>query len=136
ETLRFRLRSVAGSPLEFDAASISDGTLRALAAMVAAFQVIFPAGRSGVIGIEEPETSLHPAAAHALVSALDAATEYTQVLLTTHSGDILAERNLHPSQVLVVRKHHGQTQIAPVDAASLEIIRKELYTLADLQRMD
>ncbi|HYT95515.1 MAG TPA: hypothetical protein VEL76_42745, partial [Gemmataceae bacterium] len=59
-----------------------------------------------------------------------------QVLLTTHSGDLLAERAIQPSQVLVVRNKDGQTQIAPVDAASREIIRKELYSLADLQRMD
>jgi hypothetical protein len=38
--------------------------------------------------------------------------------------------------VLVVRNRNGQTQITPVDPASREIIRKELYSLADLQRMD
>jgi len=137
ETVRFRVRSLNEKhPLEFDAASMSDGTLRALAALVAAFQIVLPHGHPSVIGIEEPETSLHPAAAHALVAALDAATEHAQVLLTTHSGDLLAERAIQPSQVLVVRNKDGQTQIAPVDAASREIIRKELYSLADLQRMD
>jgi hypothetical protein len=136
ETVRFRLRSGAdGSPLEFDAASISDGTLRALAAMMAAFQIHLPAGPT-VIGIEEPETSLHPAATRALVDALREATQRTQVLLTTHSGDLLADRDIDASQVLVVRNRGGQTQIAPVDPASREIVRKELYTLADLQRMD
>jgi hypothetical protein len=67
---------------------------------------------------------------------LDAATEHTQVLLTTHSGDLLADPKLSPSSVLVVRMRNGQTEIAPVDPAGREIIRKELYTLADLQRMD
>jgi predicted ATPase len=137
ETIRFRLRSAAESPrLEFDAASMSDGTLRALAAIVAASQVVFPPGRSSVIGIEEPETALHPAAMGALVDALDEATQWTQILLTTHSADLLADRDLNPGQVLVVRSRDGLTQIAPVDAASREIIQKELYTLADLQRMD
>jgi predicted ATPase len=137
ETIRFRVHVAPESPpLELNAASISDGTLRALAALMAAFQVVFPANRPSVIGIEEPETSLHPAAAHALASALEGATEHTQVLLTTHSGDLLAERYIQPPQVLVVRNRNGTTQIAPVDAASREIIRKELYTLADLQRMD
>jgi predicted ATPase len=131
ETIRFRLKSGG----EFDAAGMSDGTLRALAALAAAFQVHLPSGPS-VVGIEEAETSLHPAATRALVDALREATGRTQVLLTTHSGDLLADRDLDPSCLLVVRNRNGQTQIAPVDAASREIIRKELYTLADLQRMD
>jgi predicted ATPase len=114
---------------------MSDGTLRGLAALVAAFQVHKPTGPS-VIGIEEPETSLHPAAMRALVDAMDEATARTQVLLTTHSADLLAGRDITPGQVLVVRSRDGQTQITPVDPASREIIEKELYSLADLQRMD
>jgi predicted ATPase len=137
ETLRFRLRSDAESPrLEFDAASMSDGTLRALAAIMAAFQFVFPQGRNSVIGIEEPESSLHPAAMRALVDALDDATQRTQVLLTTHSADLLSGRDVSPGQVLVVRNRGGQTHITPVDPASREIIQKELYSLAELQRMD
>jgi len=135
ETIRFLLRSGGGKPFALDAASMSDGTLRALAALVAAFQIQLPFGPS-VVGIEEPETALHPAAMRALVDALDEATERTQILLTTHSADLLAERSLHPSQVLVVRNREGQTQITPVDAASREIIEKGLYSLADLQRQD
>jgi len=72
----------------------------------------------------------------ALVDAMDEATERTQVLLTTHSADLLSGRDVNPGQVLVVRNRGGQTQITPVDPASQEIIEKELYSLADLQRMD
>jgi predicted ATPase len=137
QTVRFRHRTGAGqAPLEFDAAGMSDGTLRALAALVAAFQMVLPHGHPSVIGIEEPETALHPAALRALVDALDEATQHTQVLLTTHSADLLAGRDVSPGQVLVVRNRGGQTQITPVDPASREIIAKELYSLADLQRMD
>jgi predicted ATPase len=137
ETIRFRLRSGSEAPpLEFDAASMSDGTLRALAAIMAAFQVAFPQGRPSVIGIEEPETALHPAATRALVDALQEATGQTQILLTTHSSDLLSGREINSLHLLVVRMRNGRTEIAPVDAASQEIIRKELYTLADLQRMN
>ena len=75
ETVRFQLRSkgAEGKPIEFDASSMSDGTLRALAALVAAFQNTSGHGPS-VIGIEEPETALHPAAMRALVDALEEAT--------------------------------------------------------------
>jgi len=136
ETVRFRVHTgSANGPLNFDAASMSDGTLRALAALVAAFQAQLPTGPS-VVGIEEPETALHPAAAQPLVAALREATQHTQILLTTHSADLLADKDLDPSALLVVRKRNGQTHLTPVDAASREIVRKELYTLADLQRMD
>jgi predicted ATPase len=136
ETVRFDLKVAPESPpLRFDASCMSDGTLRALATLMAAFQIHLPTGPS-VIGIEEPETSLHPAAMRALVDAMDEATSRTQVLLTTHSADLLSGRDVTPGQVLVVRSRGGRTQITPVDPASKEIIEKELYSLADLQRMD
>jgi predicted ATPase len=136
ETLRFRLHSADDDKgVELNAAHLSDGTLRAIASLAAVFQ------RSRwftptVVGIEEPETALHPAAMRALVDALDDATQRTQVVLTTHSADLLSGRDISPGQVLVVRNRGGQTRITPVDPASREIIEKELYTLADLQRMD
>jgi predicted ATPase len=136
QTLRFEVRNSADNKaVEFDAASMSDGTLRALASLAAVFQ----SSRwfqPSVVGIEEPETALHPAAMRALVDALDDATQRTQVLLTTHSADLLSGRDVGPGQVLVVRNRGGLTYITPVDPASREIIQKELYSLADLQRMD
>jgi predicted ATPase len=135
ETVRFLVRSGGGKTKSFDAASMSDGTLRALAILVAAFDA-----RSDelltVVGIEEPEVALHPAALRALANALDEASGNTQIILTTHSAEILSDRDIQPSQILVVRNRDGQTQITPVDSASREIIQKELYSLADLQRQD
>jgi predicted ATPase len=137
ETVRFEVRSDGESaPTVFDAASMSDGTLRALCNIMAAFQYVPPHGHPSVVGIEEPETALHPAALRALVDALREATQHTQIVLTTHSPDLLADRYLDAARVLVARNRAGVTQIAPVDPASLEIVQKELCTLADLQRMD
>jgi predicted ATPase len=136
ETLRFEVQGGEGTTaLAFDARSMSDGTLRTLASLMAVFQRHLETGPT-VVGIEEPETALHPESVRVLVDALEDATQRTQILLTTHSPDLLAGRDLTPGHVLVVRKRDGQTQIGPVDAASREIIRKELYTLAELQRMD
>ncbi len=134
ETVRFLLHSGSGAaPLEFDAAAMSDGTLRALAALTAAFQTHVPSGPS-VVGIEEPETSLHPAAMRALVAALDEATLRTQVLLTTHSADLLDNSTIRPENVRVVQMIDGQTLIGPVDEAGVEIVRRELNTLGGLER--
>jgi predicted ATPase len=137
ETVRFNLNARGGqSPLKLDASSMSDGTLRVLAALVAAFQIVLPSGFPGFIGIEEPETSLHPAALRALVDALDEATLRTQILLTTHSADILDNPAILPENVRVVQMVDGQTVIAPVDEASVEIVRQKLDTLGGLERQN
>jgi predicted ATPase len=141
ETVRFRVsRDGQGRALEFDADNMSDGTLRALAALVAAFQQVEPLGTShfliqpSVVCIEEPETSLHPAAMRALVDALDEATLRTQILLTTHSADMLDNPTLKPENIRVVQMIDGQTVIAPVDAGSVDIVRRNLSTLGGLER--
>jgi predicted ATPase len=137
ETVRFRVgRNGRGLPLEFDAASMSDGTLRALAALVAAFQIVLPHGHPSLVAIEEPETSLHPAAMRALVDALDEATGHTQVLLTTQSAELLDNPHVRPENVRVVEMIDGQTVIGPVDEASLEIVRQKLDTLGGLERQN
>lgn len=135
ETIRFRLRS-GKTTLEFDAASMSDGTLRALAALTAVFQSVSPYGCPSVVGIEEPETALHPAAIRALVDALDDATQRTQILLTAHSAEMLDTPTIHPENLRVVEMIDGQTVIAPVDEASLEIVRRKLDTLGGLERQN
>ncbi|MDY3560657.1 AAA family ATPase [Gemmata sp. JC673] len=135
ETVRFQVsRDSHGQPLDFDAASMSDGTLRVLAALVAAFQVVPVRGSPSLVAIEEPETSLHPAAMHALVDALDEATLRTQILLTTHSAEMLDNPTIRPENIRVVQMIDGRTVIAPVDAASVEIVKRRLNTLGGLER--
>lgn len=135
ETTRFGLKTThRNDPLEFDAASMSDGTLRTLAALVAAFQMGSLRGSPSVVAIEEPETSLHPAAMRALVDALDEATLRTQILLTTHSAEMLDNPTIKPENIRVVQMIDGQTVIAPVDEASIEIVRRKLNTLGGLER--
>jgi len=137
ETLQL-YQQVAGAdhPWRFYASSMSDGTLRALGALVAATQL---AGREDpvrLVGIEEPETALHPAAAGSLMDALREAAEHTQIILTSHSPDLLDQIDPEGDTLLVVVSRGGTTSIAPVDPASLEAIRKHLYTPGELLRMD
>jgi predicted ATPase len=135
ETVRFRLQGKSGqAPIEFDASSMSDGTLRILASLIGAFQIVLPSGFPGFIGIEEPETALHPAAMRALVDALDEATLRTQILLTTHSAEMLDNPTIKPENVRVVQMLDGQTLIGPVDEASVEIVARRLSTLGGLER--
>lgn len=122
----------ARDPWRFGAITMSDGTLRALAVLVALSQ---PAIRDvPLVGIEEPETALHPAAAGLLFEALLAATRHTQVLVTTHSPDLLDHSELEPDQLLAVVATAGRTQLAPIDEASRDAMKRRLYTGGELLR--
>ncbi len=135
ETVRFRMAADHGrKPLQFDASGMSDGTLRVLGALIAAFQIVLPSGYPGFVAIEEPETALHPAAMRALVNALSEATGRTQILLSTHSAELLDNPTIRPENVRVVQMIDGQTVIAPVDEASVDIVCRELNTLGGLER--
>jgi len=137
ETLEFRLE-VEGSdhPWRFYAVSMSDGTLRALGALVAVTQLATRREPVTLIGIEEPETALHPAAAGALMDALREATAHTQVLVTSHSPDLLDQIDPGTDGLFAVQARHGTTEIAPIDRPSLDSIKSHLYTPGELLRMD
>lgn len=137
ETLAFRQR-VAGdeNPWDFFAANMSDGTLRSLGVLVAAFQVTNGHQRAiPLVGIEEPELAIHPGAAAALLGALREASARTQVVLTTHSPDILDDPGIEPDSILSVTSRTGETQIAQVDSATRRSISERLYTAGELLRM-
>ncbi len=135
DALKFHL-SNGETPFSLYAASMSDGTLRVLATLVAAFQTDSFFGAPSLVAVEEPETSLHPAAMHALVDALDEATGRTQILLTTHSAELLDNPTIRPENVRVVEMVNGETVITPVDDASVEIVKRGLNTLGGLERDD
>ena len=79
--------------------SISSGTLRILALMTALYGQ--PSG--SLIGIEEPENYVHPAALSSLVEHLLDARKRVQIMLTTHSP-LLLDFLDDPSTVNIVRR--------------------------------
>jgi predicted ATPase len=140
ETLQFKQR-VVGSPSswKFFASSMSDGTLRTLGILVAVTQLAERQAEIGLVAIEEPETALHPAAAGALIDALREAASHTQIVMTSHSPDLLDQVALEDAEkesLLVVISDEGKTRIAPVDAASRQAITNHLYSPGELLRLD
>jgi len=136
ETVAFR-QDMAGAkyPWEFLGMNMSDGTLRALGILTALFQ----GNRDympSLIGIEEPETALHPAASSALREALQRASEHTQVIVTSHSPDLLDDASITADSVLAVVANAGETKIAPIDEASRNAIRNHLFSAGELLRLD
>ena len=138
ETLEFR-QVVLGSPApwRFPSASMSDGTLRALGILVALLQ-----SRDGdqtnvsLVGIEEPEVALHPAAAGVILDALREASTKTQVLVTSHSPDLLDDERLETESILAVMARRGETLVAPLDEVGRKALHDHLYTAGELLRLD
>lgn len=134
ETLEFR-QEMAGdpSPWRFLAADMSDGTLRSLGILVAAFQAELNGQRRvSLVGIEEPEMALHPGAAEVMAEVLLLASDRVQVLATTHSPDLLNHKAIREEHLLAVTAEGGATVVGRVDAATRSVLRDRLYAAGEL----
>jgi predicted ATPase len=122
-------------PGPLTAKAMSDGTLRALGGLVAAFQGRGSKVHVPLVGIEEPELSLHPDATNALTEALLEASCQRQVLVTSHSPDVLDHDEMTIENIRAVAWDRGETLVAPVDRATRKTLREKLYTAGELLRM-
>ncbi len=68
------------------------------------------------------------------MDAILEASKREQIIATTHSPDLLDHLGLESSNIIAVTKTEGETQLAPVDAASISVIRDKLYTPGELLR--
>jgi len=138
ETLAFQ-QLVAGSKNSwgFEAENMSDGTLRTLGVLVALFQPPVSDGQEvRLVGIEEPETALHPGAAAVLRSALFEASARTQVIVTSHSPDLLDDKMVTHESLISVTSQNGETKIGRVDEVSRDAIKDHLFTAGELLRLN
>lgn len=135
ETVEFRQR-VEGraNPWKFQAASMSDGTLRGLGVLVALLQTnsLPPT----LVAIEEPEIALHPAAVGILIDAIREASQGTQVMVTSHSPDLLDRDDIDDSVIVAVVAHDGVTTVGPVNEAVRGSLREGLFTPGELLRLN
>jgi predicted ATPase len=87
----------------------SDGTLKMLAYLI----ILYDPHPPQFVGIEEPENFLHPRSLPELAEECRAASERTQLLVTTHSPFFL--NALRPKEVRVLyRDEQGYTQVVHV----------------------
>jgi predicted ATPase len=138
ETLEFK-QEVKGSkhPWTFTAGSMSDGTLRALGVLAALFQIgNEKRGGVPVVGVEEPEASVHPAAAEILLDALREASARRQVIVTTHSPTLLDSDNVAPDDIVAVVSKEGVTGLSRLGEESKGILRDQLFTAGELLQLD
>lgn len=114
----------------FDAAQESDGTLRVAGMMAALLQQ----PRPELVAIEEPELTVHPGAIRLLYDYIREASVGGQVVLTTHSPDLLSL--LSADEVRVVDRVGDETRIAPLDEAQRAVVTRGLFSLGEVMRSE
>ena len=115
------------------ATRLSDGTLRYLCLLA----ILCDPAPPPLICIEEPELGLHPDILPKIADLLIAASERTQLIVTTHSDILVDAMTERPDAVFVCEKHDGQTRIRNLDSEKLgkwleEYRLGELWTSGEL----
>ncbi|MBI3944029.1 MAG: AAA family ATPase [Chloroflexi bacterium] len=111
-------------------ASMSDGTLRALALLLAVFQRPKPS----VLVIEEPEATIHPGAMGAILDLLYLASKQMQVIVTTHSPDLLDVKWIMDDHLRIINWEQGASRIRPVAESSRIALQTHLMGAGELLR--
>jgi predicted ATPase len=131
--IHFR-RELDTPPAGFRARNMSDGTLRALALLVAVFQPGIGSDTS-LVCLEEPEAGLHPAAAGVLYDSLVEASWHVQIIATSHSPDLLDRPDVPIASLFAVTMEQGDTVIGDLDDQGKAALQKQLFTAGELPRM-
>ncbi len=101
--------------------AMSDGTLRLLGQLA----VLFSPDPPAMACFEEPENCIHPRLLELIVDALKSTSQKIQILVTTHSPDLL--NLLAPEDLIIVEKADGKTQCREAkDAAGVKEALKTL----------
>jgi predicted ATPase len=129
--IEFIQRSESGlGDLTLEATSMSDGTLRALGLLAAVYQRQTPS----LIAIEEPEATIHTGALEVILDVLRFASRRTQVIVTTHSPDVLDGDWLEDRHIRIVMWQDGESRVTPVSDGSRAALREHLMSAGELLR--
>ena len=120
----------SGVSREFFAKQMSDGTLRAFSILLAMLQP----RRPRLIVVEEPEIAIHLGALASLVEIFRNQSETMQILLTTHSADIVDL--LDVSDLRVIWSDQGESHASKVAKHTVKTVREGLITPGALLRAD
>ena len=71
-----------------------------------------------------------------MLDALRDAADNTQIVITSHSPDLLDNKDLNPESILAVEAHDGITVVAGVNEAGVSVLRDHLYTTGELLRLN
>ena len=114
----------------FDAFDMSDGTLRTLGILVAAYQHPAPS----LMVIEEPEASIHPGALGVILDVLHDARRSSQIVVTTHSPDILDAKWIKDHHLRLVSWNEGVTRVDGMAPSVKSAMAEQLFGAGELLR--
>ena len=114
----------------FDLTQESDGTVRLLGLLTAFYQD----GFASLIGVEEPELTVHPGALAVLAEVMVEASSRTQVVATTHSPDLIDRLPIESLRAVEMRD--GCTEVGPVSATQSKAVMNGLFTSGELHSME
>lgn len=97
-------------------ARLSDGTIR----WICLLAVLLDPSPGPLVCIEEPELGLHPDVIPDLADLLKQASERTQLIVTTHSRELIDEFSDQPGSVVVCEKSGAETTMKRLDGSALE----------------
>lgn len=129
-TLEFTQNRAGAEPIKFEAFSMSDGTLRVLGLITAVFQRPTPS----LLVIEEPEASIHPGALGSILDVLRLACHSMQVVVTTHSPDILDAKWIEDRHLRILSWDSGSTRIDRASRAVRAALEKHLMGAGEMLR--
>ena len=129
-TLEFTQNWAQKKPVKFEALNMSDGTLRVLGLLAAIFQRPAPS----LLVIEEPEATIHPGALGSILDVLRHAGRFMQVVVTTHSPDVLDAKWIEDRHLRIVNCDEGATRISRVSPATREVLSEHLMGAGELLR--
>ena len=129
-TLEFTQDWAQTKSVTFEALNMSDGTLRTLGLLAAVFQCPAPS----LLVIEEPEATIHPGALGSILDVLRHAGRFMQVVVTTHSPDVLDAKWIEERHLRIVNCDKGATRISRVSPATREALSEHLMGAGELLR--
>jgi len=116
--------------LKFEAFNMSDGTLRAFGLLMAVFQQPPPS----VLVIEEPEATIHPGALGSVLDLIRHASSKMQVIVTTHSPELLDAEWIKDQHLRIVTWEEGASHVRTLSDASRDALREHLMGAGELLR--
>jgi predicted ATPase len=116
--------------LNFEGFSMSDGTLRAIGLLTAVFQRPVPS----LIAVEEPEATIHPGALESVLDLLCHASKQMQVVITTHSPELVDAKWITDRHLRIVEWTEGATRVALVSDSTRKALQEHLMGAGELLR--
>lgn len=130
-TVEFKQDVGEDRSLKFDSFNMSDGTVRVLGILLALMQN----PRPSLVVIEEPETTIHPGALGAVMDAITEAAADIQVVVTTHSPELLdAAKWIQKENLRCLVWEKGVSHILETDDSVRDILKEHLAGAGELLR--